>query len=115
MASAIVLPDVVGPAGTETIGGSSEQPGVLPAQQENGRAIRVEVLTNEPYNALPSDLLFGALRHPALRLIQPIPLRTEHSQDGISVVWDAVQEFGFGETFSDAIQDFSDTIAELYL
>jgi hypothetical protein len=55
------------------------------------------------------------MRHPALRLLKPIPLRTERSDAGISVIWDDVDEFGFGATFSDAIQDFSQTIAELYL
>ncbi|MGB7471488.1 MAG: hypothetical protein WBW58_19120, partial [Candidatus Acidiferrum sp.] len=64
---------------------------------------------------MPPNVLFGALRHPALRLRKAIPLRTEWSTHGVSVIWDEVEEFGFGETFSAAIDDFAHIVAELYI
>lgn len=88
---------------------------ILPRQQENRVVVPILFEGSGPYSALPSHVLFGALRHPALKLREPIPLRTERSDRGICVVWDEGQEFGFGDTFTGAIADFGETIAELYL
>lgn len=88
---------------------------LLPRQQQNLKLVPVPFQPGGPGSALPSQVLFGVLRHPDLKLLEPIPVRTERSERGISVIWDEVQEFGFGDTFSDAMTDFADTIAELYL
>jgi len=105
---------VLVPAGT-TNSVRTEQGDILPIQREASRTVRIKTEIAGPDSALPAEFLFGALRHPALKLREPIPLRTERSQDGISVIWDDGHEFGFGESFSAAIDDFASTIAELYL
>lgn len=87
---------------------------ILPQQRQSLPGIPM-LFGGGPYSALPSNVLFGALRHPALKLREPIPLRTERSDRGISVIWDEGQEFGFGDTFTGAVADFADTVAELYL
>lgn len=113
--AALISPDVLVPSGTTNVDGRTEPGDILPSQrQETPRFVRVTLKPAGQYTALPSDFLFGALRHPALRLLKPIPLRTERSSEGISVIWEEGQEFGFGESFSAAIDDFSGTIAELY-
>lgn len=93
---------------------SPHESSTLPRQQENRIAVAVDLAATGPYSALPPRVLFGALRHPALKLRRPIPLRTERSEQGISVVWDEGQEFGFGDTFTNAIADFGETITELH-
>ena len=100
--------------GTEFLGRTGD---LLPQEKQSLGVIPVPVRfqPGAPDSALPPQVLFGALRHPALRLIRPIPLRTERSEHGISVIWEEGQEFGYGETFGAAIYDFSDTVAELYL
>jgi len=120
MATALMSPGVVGETGT-TLARSANEPAsapsgdVLPRQQQNFAVIPIKLEGSGPYSALPTHVLFGALRHPALKLREPIPLRTERSDQGISVIWDEGQEFGFGDTFTDAAADFGETIAELYL
>lgn len=107
-------------AGTTLVKPESEQdslmsvPVILPQQQQNLPGIPM-LFGGGPYSALPDHVLFGALRHPALKLREPIPLRSERSDRGISVIWDEGQEFGFGDTFTAAVADFAETVAELYL
>ncbi len=89
---------------------------VLPRQVQNLITVPVHVVLHPaPYSALPEKVLFGALRHPALKLRKPILLQTERSEAGINVFWEETQEFGSGETFSSAIEDFGLTLAELYM
>jgi hypothetical protein len=66
-------------------------------------------------SAIPRQLLFGALQSPTLRLLKPIPLKTEKAKDTISVVWEDISEFGYGTTLSEAIFDFAATVTELYV
>ncbi|HUI51255.1 MAG TPA: hypothetical protein VLX60_05690 [Terriglobales bacterium] len=87
----------------------------LPRQSQNLVGVAVAILESVPYSALPEKVLFGALHHPALRLRKPILLQTERSAAGINVYWEEIQEFGTGETFSTALEDFGQTLAELYL
>jgi hypothetical protein len=93
---------------------------VLPEQTEEPKLTSVAsalpnyVRVGSFPSALPEKVQFAALRHPLLALRAPIPLRVERTGAGISVVWDAGEEFGLGETFSAAVDDFSHTVAELY-
>ncbi|MGA8183702.1 MAG: hypothetical protein WB819_08660, partial [Terriglobia bacterium] len=66
-------------------------------------------------SAIPPKVLFGALHSPVLRLVKPIPLKTEKTKDTVSVVWEEVSEFGCGGTFSEALFDFAATITELFV
>jgi len=125
MASAVVMPrDVLSPPGTNSIVRPSDQEStegrVLPSQErleDNSLLLAIPAMlpAGSRLPAVPSKVLFGALRSPSLQLRQPIPLRVERDQAGVSVIWEGAEEFGRGDTFSDAIDDFSHTIAELYL
>lgn len=66
-------------------------------------------------SAVPQEILFGALQSPGLRLVKPIPLKTDKTKDTVSAVWEDISEFGYGDTLSEAIFDFARTVAELYL
>ncbi|MGA3325136.1 MAG: hypothetical protein ABSF45_11735 [Terriglobia bacterium] len=63
----------------------------------------------------PTSLLFGALRDPHLKLRKPIPLKIEESEGLVSAIFEDIQEFGCGKNMSDALSDFSSTVAELYV
>lgn len=117
MATAAMPRDILIGAGTTFLEPSAEANSgdVLPRQQQNWVMVPLPFQPGGPDSALPSQVLFGALRHPALKLVRPIAVRTERSEQGISVIWDEAQEFGFGDTFGNAMTDFADTIAELYL
>jgi len=69
----------------------------------------------ESREARPTSILFGALRDPHLRLRKPIPLKIEEKEGLVSAIFEDIQEFGCGETMSEAISDFSSTVAELYI
>lgn len=65
-------------------------------------------------DAIPETFFFGGLYDPAVQLRRPIPVHTERTAEGVNVVWDEVSEFGNGNTFSEAVEDFGRTIFELY-
>ena len=85
---------------------------VLPSEKAPEKLLRI---STEIKNAVPHRFLFGALQSPDLRLIKPIPLKTEKTKDTVSVIWEAISEFGYGGTFSEAIFDFAATVTELYV
>ena len=88
-------------------------PMVLPAEKAPDDYLPVSS-GNEATSAMPQEIKFGALRSPLLRLLKPIPLRTEKREGTVSVVWDDITEFGYGDTLSEAIFDFSATLSELF-
>lgn len=125
MATAVVMPlDVFSPPGTKSIARPSDDAStegrVLPPQERLGDSARIIQISPMPLAgarmpAVPDKVLFGALRSPKLQLLQPIPLRIERDRAGINVIWEDGEEFGRGDTFSEAIDDFGHTVAELYL
>jgi hypothetical protein len=124
MASALVMPrEVFSPPGINSIVEPSKEEStvarVLPSQLQPGQnSLVFPFALVEPTihrSAVPDKVLFGALRSPSLQLRQAIPLRIERGETGINVVWEGEEEFGSGDTFSEAIDDFSHTITELYL
>jgi hypothetical protein len=114
MAEALIVPLPSGTKSTER----AQEPIFFPQFSQEPRLGSLPVVGMElaaPYSALPDEVLFGAFRHPALKLRKPILLQTERSETGIAVFWEETEEFGSGETFSSAIDDFGVTLAELYL
>lgn len=85
----------------------------LPGDKAPDNAFPVSPVSKRT-GAVPPQILFGALQSPSLRLVKPIPLKTERTKDAISVVWEDVSEFGYGNTLSEAIFDFAATVTELY-
>lgn len=113
-ATAILPESLVSEPGTK----SSETPerrGILPPQEWSDHIVIPILSPKDASSARPAKVMFGALRHPNFRLRQPIPLRTEVEGGIVSVVWDEIQEFGSGETFSEAIFDFTSTVTELFI
>jgi hypothetical protein len=114
MATALVpITGAVSPSGTQ----SNELPleGVLPRQQYNLEVVPFRADAS-PHSAIPQTVLFGGLRHPALRMRQAMLLRTEINETGgVSVVWDEGNEFGVGDTFGAALDDFALTLSELFI
>ncbi len=118
---AIVPKDIVSEPGTKTVeaakqGFSYEH---LPPERYPGHLLHVSPmiirLPRKPANARLKTVLFGGLRDPHLRLHKPIPLKIEENEGFVSAIFEEIQEFGTGKTMSEAISDFSSTIAELYI
>ena len=63
----------------------------------------------------PEAVLFGAISDPMIRVTSPIPLRISREGDTVAVFSPDLEEFGYGQTLSDALDDFAKTIRELYL
>lgn len=63
----------------------------------------------------PSRIRFGALRNRGLRIIAPIPVELERKGSTVVARWDEIEEFGYGRNISEAIEDFSRTVEELFL
>lgn len=62
----------------------------------------------------PNRILFGALTDPRVRLKRPISLRISRSKGAVIAYSADLQEFGHGITMSDALDDFSKGLSELF-
>jgi hypothetical protein len=114
MAIALIPQEPILPSGISSQPGQGG--GVLPPQHEDFIRSPLLIEVKAPaYSALPDHVLFGALRHPALKLRKPILLQVGRSNTGVNVSWEETEEFGTGETFSSAIDDFGLTLAELFI
>ena len=63
----------------------------------------------------PKHLLFGALSHPRLRLLKPIPVEISSRKGTYFARFKAADEFGTGSTPSLALEDLGKTLAELFI
>jgi hypothetical protein len=64
---------------------------------------------------LPDHFYVGALRDGRLRVVSPISVHLMVENEHIILESEEFDEFGFGNTFSEAIIDLQRAIAELYL
>jgi hypothetical protein len=64
---------------------------------------------------LPPDFLVGSLHHPFLRLRRPVRLAVAQDEEFVAVSFDDIDEFGYGPYLTAAVEDWQQTIAELYL
>jgi hypothetical protein len=63
----------------------------------------------------PKHLLFGAISHPLLRTLKPIPVEISRKQKNYVARFKTADEFGYGETMSLALEDLGKTLAELFI
>ena len=59
-------------------------------------------------------LLYGATLHPSLRTLRPFHVSFEKSETGVAAFVQDFNEYGFGNTRSEALEDLRHTLAELY-
>src|SRR5258706_14594788 len=62
----------------------------------------------------PEKLLFGAIQDPTLRIKAPIPVSVTVHDNAVVVQAENLEEFGYGDTLSDALGDLGQTLAELF-
>jgi len=60
------------------------------------------------------QICLGVLRDPEYRLRKPIPLSVSVEESEVVLAWSEIDEFGRGETTSAALDDFGETLRELY-
>jgi hypothetical protein len=78
--------------------------------------VEFEVETARLVRPIQSEaVLFGAMSDPMIRVKSPIPLRISREGDTVAVFSPDLEEFGYGRTLSDALDDFAKTVRELYL
>ena len=77
--------------------------------------VRVEILLPAyAPNPRPSKVLFGGLQDPDLQVQRAIPLEVSVDESSVVVRWAEIEEFGTGDTLSDALDDFAHAVRELY-
>ena len=75
---------------------------------------RVPVVTETRPSSRPERIHLGALKDPRYRLRKAIPLDVSVEESEVVLTWPEVDEFGHGETTSAALDDFGQTLRELY-
>lgn len=64
---------------------------------------------------LPATFVVGTLRHPALRLRQPVTLAVKPYRVGVVVSTEQPWIGGYGPYLTSAVEDWQQTLTELYL
>ncbi len=64
---------------------------------------------------LPSAVQFGMITDPRIQVIQGIPVDIRKEGEIYVASWDEAEEFGYGATRSEALEDFGRTIVQLFL
>lgn len=67
-----------------------------------------------PERATPAEFLIDALRHPQLRLRAPLRVQVEREGEFVLVWNDQLRELGYGSYLTAAVEDFQQTLIELY-
>ena len=65
--------------------------------------------------SFPATILFGATIDRRLRVKNPIPITLSKEGDVVVASSSELEEFGYGNDISEALDDFARTLAELYL
>lgn len=68
----------------------------------------------EPESARPDFILLGAVAHPDLRIRKAISLEVSVEEGHVVLTWKEADEFAYGMTMGEALDDFSRIIGELY-
>ena len=74
----------------------------------------VKVFTGENVSARPDTILLGTIADRRLRVRKAIPLSVSTEEGHVVVSWSDADEFAYGATTGDAVDEFSKTISELY-
>ena len=65
--------------------------------------------------SFPVEILFGAIIDRRLRIKNPIQITLSKEEDVVVASSSELEEFGYGNDISEALDDFAKTLAELYL
>jgi hypothetical protein len=60
------------------------------------------------------QIAFGLIRDPRLRIKKPIPVHLSVEGDTTVAAWSEAEEFGYGSSRAEAIEDFGRTITQLF-
>ena len=75
----------------------------------------VQLRRDKSSTPLPSHVQFGIIRDPRVVLRKAIPVTIKRDGDVSVAAWEEAEEFGYGSNRSEAIEDFSKTISQLFV
>ena len=118
MAPAVEVQSTLTPTGTAAI--FKENPDRVKARaqaydQKNEQSETSELGLNSSQTKAPENVQFGLIRHPRLLVTRAIPVNVHRDGEVYVASWDQAEEFGYGSTRSDALEDFGKTIAQLFI
>ncbi|HLQ77175.1 MAG TPA: hypothetical protein VK210_07460, partial [Terriglobia bacterium] len=110
---------------TSTIEVSASDSGIriVPSKRESEKALFLPPDSSELIFAKkartptqpPKRIKFGMLRDRRLRMLAAITVELERKTETFVAHWPEIDEFGYGDNASEALEDFRKTIEELYL
>jgi hypothetical protein len=83
---------------------------VSPAEVLDATQSKLATLTT-----VSDELLYAGAIHPELRIVAPFDVRFERTKNGYAAVVHELEEYGLGDTRSEALEDLRKTLQELYL
>ena len=92
---------------------ASVEPKVEP-QVDTSSAIAAEPVAFEEFSARLDKLNLGTLFDGRFRVKKVIPVELDRSGEGVSAVWHEIDEFGHGESASEASVELARSVVELY-
>ena len=72
------------------------------------------VLSPDDLPLAETSIQFALIRDPEIRVILPIPVTIEHNGDTVVAAWSQADEYGYGENRSEALEDFGQSVSQLF-
>jgi len=118
MATVPVTPLVVSQAGVTSlpsgVSSAEDRPSSSWVTMEQTELQQLIRNTEEHISARPDSVLLGTVMDRRLRVRKAIPLAVSVEEDQVIVSWDDTNEFAYGASTGDAIEEFSKLVGELY-
>ena len=86
-----------------------------PAALFNARVLELQVKQEKEPLSFPRTILLGSIPSARVRVVRPIPVELSRDEESIVAAVAELEEFGQGETSSDALNDLGFSLAELFL
>jgi hypothetical protein len=81
--------------------------------RSNDRVAEITMVMS--HTKVPADVDFGLMRDSRIVVLRPIPVSVQRDGDVYVATWEQAEEFGYGPTRSDALEDFGRTISQLFI
>jgi hypothetical protein len=113
-ATAYALSSEIETGGTLDVSSEDSKPSQHPEPPRTNVPPEMAVILLRGSSELPESILLGTLFDSRFRVYEPIPVKLDRSEDGVSAIWEEIDEFGHAGSGSAASVELAKSLIELY-